>query len=446
MAGGTFKTYNKIRPGAYINFKSVPKPLSSVGSRGILTMPVAMDWGAELTELYSTDLLDGRSLAKIGYTAFDAEAQIFREPLKHAFKAIVYRLDTGGTKASATIENLVATALYAGTVGNRISVSVKDDGDKFKVFTYVDTIEKDSQKVAKIDELEDNDWVTFSGDGDLIANAGTALSGGTNGTINSGTYASYLNAIQSYDWQVMAIPQSKEEANGTVQGSIISFIENRRENLGRKAQAVLLDPVADYEGIISVSQGYKTVDETISPEVFVAYVAGLTAGADIVTSNTYHVVQGAVDIVYMQDVEPFTHEDIEKALEDGKFVLSVRQDGVIVVEQDINSLHTFTVDKNYEFSKNRVLRTLDEINNSVSLSFEKNYLGKVDSSDYGRSTFKADISTYLVTLQTMGAIQNFDPSEDLEVLAGDKVDSMIVNLSVQPVDSMEKMYMTVNVG
>ena len=81
MAGGTFKSQNKIRPGAYINFKAVAKPLSSLGTRGVITMPVAMSWGDTITELLSTDLLDGKSLAKIGYTAFDEEAQIFREAL-----------------------------------------------------------------------------------------------------------------------------------------------------------------------------------------------------------------------------------------------------------------------------------------------------------------------------------------------------------------------------
>ena len=89
-------------------------------------MPVAMSWGDTVSELLSTDLLDGKSLAKIGYTAFDEEAQIFREALKHAYKAIIYRLDTGGTKATSTIAPLTATARYAGIIGNKISIVVID--------------------------------------------------------------------------------------------------------------------------------------------------------------------------------------------------------------------------------------------------------------------------------------------------------------------------------
>ena len=47
MAGGTWIAQNKVRPGAYINFKAVPAPSSNLGSRGIMTMPVAMNWGPQ---------------------------------------------------------------------------------------------------------------------------------------------------------------------------------------------------------------------------------------------------------------------------------------------------------------------------------------------------------------------------------------------------------------
>ena len=45
----------------------------------------------------------------------------------------------------------------------------------------------------------------------------------------------------------------------------------------------------------------------------------------------------------------------------------------------------------------------------------------------------------------MEAIQNFT-SEDVEVLDGDSIDSIVVNVAIQPLDSMEKLYMTVSVN
>lgn len=440
MAVGTFISQNKRRPGVYINFKGVNKPSTFVGNQGIVTFPVAMGWGAQITELLSTDLVNGNSLAKIGYTAEDAESLIFREALKYAYKAIVYRLDSGGVKATATIGNLVVTALYAGVVGNNVSVSIVAVDTLFDVITTYKGAQKDRQRVAAIADLEDNDWVVFSGTGVLAANAGTALSGGLNGTVSDANYTSYMDAMRAYNWQVMAFPQS----NASVHSEIVDYITNLREVVGKKVQAVLFNnSTADYEGIISTVQGYATATEIISPESFVAYVAGLSAGSNPDQSNTYHAIPGATTIVYPNGVTPYGDEEIEAALAAGKFVLSVRQDGAIVVEQDINTFRTFTNTKGYSFSKNRVIRTLDSINNVLSLNFTKTYLGKVDNNVDGRNLFKGDVIEYMNYLQSIGAIKDFDSANDISVDAGEAVDSIVVGLAVRPLDAIEKIYMTV---
>ena len=74
------------------------------------------------------------------------------------------------------------------------------------------------------------------------------------------------------------------------------------------------------------------------------------------------------------------------------------------------------------------------------------YLGKVDNEEDGRNLFKADVISYLNLLQSIKCIQNFDSTTDIEVLPGNDIDAVVCNLWVQPVDSMEKLYMTVNVG
>jgi 5-enolpyruvylshikimate-3-phosphate synthase len=116
------------------------------------------------------------------------------------------------------------------------------------------------------------------------------------------------------------------------------------------------------------------------------------------------------------------------------------------VEQDINTLRTYGQDKSYSFSKNRVVRCLDEIGNTIYLLFNKSYAGKVDNTDQQRLNFKTQIISYINTLQNMGAVQNFSASSDIEVNQGESIDSVVVDLSIQPVDSMEKLYMTVYVN
>jgi hypothetical protein len=438
MAGGTWTSQNKVRPGAYINFKGVSAPTTAVGSRGIVTLPLPMSWGAQITEILSLDLAAGKTLETIGYVVTDEEAQIFREALKNCYKAIIYRVDAGGEKADAIIGNLTATAKYAGVVGNRISIAIVANSTKFDVYTYVDGVQKDKQvALATVAEVQDNAWVDFSGTLVLTANAGTTLTGGTDGTVSDANYTAYLNAIQSYNYNTMGIPVD----NATVAAAVETFIKLQRDTYGKKIQAVLYDYAGDYEGIISVDQGYKTTNETVSAPTFVAYVAGLTAGSEVNQSNTYHAITGAVEIV-----SPKTDSEIETALAAGKMVLSYRIDGAIVIEQDINTLHTFTVEKPYSFSKNRVIRTLDGINNDLALSFQKNYIGKVNNNADGRNLYKASVVGYLNTLQGINAIQNFDSTTDVVISAGEAIDAVVADLAIQPVDSMEKIYMTVLVS
>lgn len=47
LGGGTFTTMNKVLPGAYINFVSIARALGTMGERGIVAMPLEMDWGPE---------------------------------------------------------------------------------------------------------------------------------------------------------------------------------------------------------------------------------------------------------------------------------------------------------------------------------------------------------------------------------------------------------------
>ena len=445
MAGGTWITQNKVRPGAYINFQSVPTPSSNVGTRGIMTMPVPMSWGPADTviDLYSTDLLNGNSLTKIGMTAFDPESLVYRMALSEAYLAKIYRIDTGGTKATATVGTLEVSAKYMGTIGNRISAAVianVADPSMFDVVTYLSGAEKDRQTVSSGGaELLNNDWVDFNATTTLTASAGTSLAGGTNGEVETATLVNYFAAMNETSWNTMALPLNDVAAKTQV----LSYIKNKRNNTGRKVQAVLVDYAnADFEGIISVDQGYTNLaDEAIVPTIFAARIAGMTAAAAVNQSNTYAALTDAGTII-----NPIADEDVGAALQSGKLLIKRRQDGVIVVEQDINTLHNFTPTKDYAFSKNRVIRVLDDIGNQVLIKFERAYIGKVDSNDIGRNVLRADIISYMNELQDMGAIQNFDSATDISVMPGMSIDAVRVDLWVQPVDSMEKLYMQVFVG
>ena len=449
-SGGNWKAQTKVRAGAYINFVSVPKPLGTVGERGVVAIAVPMTWGAtdSLIEVYGEELLNGASLDKIGCTAYDAESLPFRLALKYCYKGLFYRMDRGGTKATVTHGNLTISAKYAGTTGNKISVIVAEntpETGKYTINVLVNAGLKETYVIQTLADLADveSKWVDFTYGEDAgadvpTATTGVTLVGGTNGTVTEETWtADFFNLIKTEQWNCLAV----QSDSATLPALIASNIKLFRETLGKKAQAVVYNTTnADDEGIIAVKQGYKTETETISPSLFPLVVASMTAGASVATSNTASVIDDAIEII-----NPVDETKIEDELLLGWFLLTYRQDGAVCVEQDINTLHTFTVDKNKAFSKNRVIRTLDEIGNSTVLIFNRNYCGKVNNDDFGRNVFKSEVIALIDTLVTMGAVQNFDGASDVTVMKGVDIDAVVVDLTIQPVDSMEKLYMTVNV-
>lgn len=437
MPGGTWTVQNKVRPGVYINFKSEPRATAVIGERGIVSLPLPLSWGpskAIITVEAGDDLFE-----VLGYPITAPQLLLVREALKRAKTLHLYRLNSG-TKASATIEGLTVNAKYGGVRGNDIAIVIETnihDSSRYDVKTLIDGMEADSQTVASIDELKSNAWVEFFGTGDVTPTAGTPLVGGADGEVTAQDYMDYLAAVEVVDVQTIGLA----ETDIGVKDLFVSFVKRLRNEEGKKIQVVLENyPTADYEGVISVKNGVVLSDgTTLTAAQAVAWVAGATAGAAPNQSLTYDAYDGAVD------VSPrYTNSQIIAALQAGEFVFTA-MNGRAVVEQDINTLHTFTPEKGKAFSKNRVLRVLDGLANDYMRVFSQSYIGKVPNNDDGRNLFKSEIINITNQYQNIGAVQNFDPQTDLEVLPGADSDAVVVNQWVWPVDSIEKIYMTVTV-
>lgn len=252
--------------------------------------------------------------------------------------------------------------------------------------------------------------------------------------------AEALAALKTIPFNTLCYPYDDDggTANKT---AIATWIKAMRDDEGVKCQAVLVNHVADSEGIINVVQGIVASDNSeLTAAEATAWVAGATAGAGITTSNTGMKYVGAVD------VKPrMTKTEMEEAIKAGKFIFKVDAAQNVTVVYDINSLTTITVDKGRMFTKNRVIRTLDNIANDITSIFESNYVGKVNNNADGRSVLKAALVDYFNTLQNMGAIQNFE-TDDVVITAGTDSDAVLVTAAIQPVDSIEKIYITVNLS
>lgn len=437
MAGGTWESQNKVRPGTYITINSEPQSVGVIGERGIVTMALPLSWGEskKVIEIHAGEDVT----TKLGYDLDAAQLLLVRESLKRARTLLLYRLNTG-TVAGVVSGGLTTKARYGGVRGNDLSIVIQkniDDASKMDVKILLAGRAADMQTVANIEELKSNDWVVFSGTGELTATAGVPLVGGTDGVVTNQDHTDYLSAIEVHDFNAMALAST----DSSLKSVYTAFSKRLRETEGRKVQVVMENyPAADYEGVISVKNGVILSDGTaLGADQAVAWVAGATAGAGVNKSLTYQAYDGAVDV----DTR-YTNSQIEEALIKGEFVF-VQNKGRAIVEQDINTFTSFTREKRQVFSKNRTLRALDGLANDYKRIFEAYYIGIVDNNSDGRNLFKKECIKQAEAYQNMNAIQNFDAQADIVVEEGANKDSIVVSVNVQPVDSIEKIYMKVQV-
>ncbi|OAB25896.1 phage tail sheath protein [Paenibacillus macquariensis subsp. defensor] len=437
MAGGTFVTQNKVRPGVYIETSSVPKPLGTLGERGITALALTLPWGPA-KQLIAVEA-GADTFNVLGYDITDASLLLVKESLKRAKTLLLYRLNEG-VKATATLSTLIVTAKYGGTRGNDISVIIQtniDDPAKFDVNTLVSGTVVNTQIVSGITGLVSNDWVVFSGTGTLTVTAGLPLKGGTDGVVTNADHTAFLAAVELLDFNTVGLTTDEAQLKSVY----TAFVKRLREDEGKKVQAVVPNyPIADYEGVISVKNGVVLSDgTTLTNAQAVAWVAGATAAANVNEALTYSAYDDAVDVT-----PRYTNTQIIVALNAGEFLFTA-SNGRAIVEQDINTLHSFTVKKDKRFRKNRVIRVLDGLANDIKRIFEKFYVGQVDNTSDGRNLLRSESISLFNKYQEINAIQNFDAQNDITFIQGDESDSVYAESFPQPVDSIEKIYLRLKV-
>lgn len=445
MAGGIWNTQSKTRPGVYIRFKSEETSGLNAGERGVVTICEPLSWGpaGQVMEIAA----GADTTPFTGYPMTAEQNRFLTELFKGSGrtqgpnKVLLYRPTASGVvQAAATIGPLTATAKYFGVRGNDISVAVSalvEPETGFRVATMVDGEAVDQQTVQTIADLKGNDWVSFSGDGAPEANTGVRLTGGADGTVQSAAYSAYLSVIEPYRFDVMVY----DGTDSTVQAAMTAFIRRIAEENGQYAQLVaaeLTDPDSQY--VINVCGGVTLAGGTVlAPQQATWWVGGAQAGAKYNESLTYAAYPGAVAASPMM-----TGSQYAEALNAGKFVF-FGENGTVKVEQDVNSLITFTQDAGKAFRKNRVMRLCSTIANDIYAQFSANFIGVVNNNEAGRSRFKAAIVGYLLDIQANEGIQDFS-ADDVEVLPGDGIDAILVNIALHVVDAVEKIYMTVEVS
>lgn len=433
LGGGSFTTQNKELPGAYINFVSAASASPALSDRGVATMPLELDWGkeGEIFEVTSSDF-QKNSTKIFGYAQEHEKMKGLRDLFLGASVLYAYRLNGGGIKAS----NDFAVALYGGTRGNDLKITIQanaDEPDKFDVATYLETTQVDLQTVLTAADLKANDYVTFREEATLAVTSSAPLAGGTNAEVDGAEHKAYLNKAESYTYNAMGVVVEDEETKRLY----AAFNKRMRDELGIKFQLVVHNLPADYLGVINVKN--SVLDEEWEAASLVYWVTGAECGCAVNKSCQNKTYDGFFEVQ-----TDLTQEQLKKAIREGEFVLH-RVNRDIRVLEDINSKVTVTDDCGEIFKDNQTVRVIDQLGNDDAVLFNTKYQGIVPNNDSGRVSLWSDLVKIRQKLQDMGAIENFSDA-DISIEPGDSKKSVVVSSSITVVNTMSKLYMTVKVA
>lgn len=349
-------------------------------------------------------------------------------------------VSSGAAKATATIGNLVATAKYYGTYGNRLSVVVTaGTSGTFIVQTLLDGQVADTQIVSAISGLVPNDYIVWSGTGALAANDGVSLTGGAIGDPTLSSYSDFLSALENQKFDVVIY----DGTDATTQSAYVGFVKRLSNQEGIKCQAVISNAASapDNECVINVYPHAVTLTDgkELQPSELTWWVGGASAGANVFESLTYASYPDAASINPV-----LTSAQQEEAINAGKFALIAQFDKIQVLT-DINSFTTFAVEKGKAFRKNRVIRTIFGLCNDIYKTFALYYIGAVHNDDDGRNSLKAEILNLMNKYQGNRALQNVE-ANDVTVMKGTDSDAVVIEIYCQPVDSIEKIYINITIS
>lgn len=191
--------------------------------------------------------------------------------------------------------------------------------------------------------------------------------------------------------------------------------------LGNARSTILAD---DY--VVNLVSGVEIGDNEYSSGEYAAYIAGLVAGTPINKSITYTQVR-------VNDVtKRLKNSEIVSALESGSLVL-VHDGEKVKVEQGLCT----SGDKIRKVSGRQAIST------DIEKTAKDNYIGKLDNNEAGQMTLISAIKSYLERLENenvlMEPVVELDPNRKSE---GDKV---YLHIAYTEVDSMERIFLTINV-
>lgn len=180
--------------------------------------------------------------------------------------------------------------------------------------------------------------------------------------------------------------------------SIAAWVKARRLE-HKTPKAVLPNLAADNEAVIDfVTEEIQAGGQVYTAAQYCGRIAGLLAGTPLTIACTY------APLSEVEDVGRMTPEQMDKAVEDGKFFLF--HDGrKVKCSRGVNSLVTTVQGKGAAFQKIKILEAVDQIQSDLRLAIQDSYIGKYANSYDNKCLLIAAIKGYLESLELEGVLK-----------------------------------------
>ena len=467
MSGRYSNGETMVRPGIYFRTTN-GSGTELIGARnGVVSVAFKANWGplgeivtlnspSEIGDYYGDDSGTGSNVAILEKIFMGGASQI---------KAV--RVGAGGTNASTTLKDTTAdtavdviklTAKYAGT--RPLTVTIKDSlsvetqreciiHSGTKELTKVVFAKGSGEADALVAAINANTAAIVTaqkladGNGTLAALAQQAFTTpGVSPTVENTDYSNAFTVLESAQWNVLCV-----DTNDTAVHALVKAFISRANDAGLMGIAVVGEPTSvayatrkgdaaafNSENIVYVLNGFK-IDGTVYEGFDAAAVAaGLLAYLPASDSPTHKVISGATEVV-----GPLTNTQVIECLQSGALVFTVSATGSVWIEQGINTLNQLSADQDAGWKKIRRTKTRFELIQRI-LENTEGIIGSVGNDSNGRATFIAIANGVINQMIAENKLVSGEVTEDPRNPA--KGDSAWFIISVQDLDSIEKVYIT----
>jgi hypothetical protein len=490
MPGQFSKANRPARPGAYVNFEALPRPVIAPNIASIVAIPFIHDWGPFKTPVLVQSFAEwqayyGLSTDTPGYMAVKMAFQGEDVPgYGGAGAVLAYRFgDSTGAPATKVLQNmtpaaaLTLTAKYPGTKGNDLRVTVQDDPG---VTTKDELILLDGTTVLETYVYTDTDVAGLANQINVVSQwvtahetitgvklgyiSGVSLAGGDDGdTPVASDWTDLMSAVEVERFGLFA---PYDMVDSAIVSSLVAWTQNLNKVgkrfmlvLGGDTDEVVADAISDAQsiqdpnvcrvGVGSVSDSL-TPDANGDPTVFstsqlAPRIAGILAARGEAKSITFARLRG------IKILNGPTESEILQAFNGGVIVLARDSNlqSPVRIEKALTTWTLTTDDtRPYIIYRNpKFVRTMHGFEHDLTDWSVDNVIGKLPVNDSTRTACIAQAGAFLKARQETWIVQpGWTVEVDPDPPPSDDDEFVALLVGIKFGRSVEQVYWTVRVG